>query len=265
MAATDIITYSQPSTGHGFFRCSRRTAAHLDYTKQKLKERHPNAVLQIIQGCYHTGIGVSEGTHDRDCCLDVRIVGLDWRLAQAFLRACGWAAWWRQQWQGDWADHIHMISLGFAKYNLPVGIFVDGGLSQFGPPMRTSSQVLDYYNHAYGLEGMHTPGSDNSWHPADINATIFDFEAWERELEDSVAYKDWPQADRDALVNDIKDAVKDLLVGLPASTATSVWNFIVRAEPKQTAKRALNKAANENISTSTPSRVTVNVGEEVEK
>ena len=75
-----------------------------------------------------------------------------------------------------------MISLGFQPYGLPVGKYVDGGLSQFGAKV-TSSQVEDYFNHAFGLEGMHDPGSDRSWFPAVIDATIFDFEAWEQELE----------------------------------------------------------------------------------
>jgi hypothetical protein len=195
----EIVTYDQPSTGHGFFACSLRTAYHLDYTKKRLARLHPGAQLVIIQGCYHTGVGVSEGTHDRDTCLDVRIVGLEWMEAQSFLRAAGWAAWWRRTWQGPWADHIHMISLGFAAYDLPVGIFIDGGLSQFGPPRRTSSQVVDYYAHAWGLEGLHDPGSDPSWFPADIDATVFDFEDWEQELEANMPLNDADEAKVEAI------------------------------------------------------------------
>lgn len=220
-SASEVITYPQASTGFGPFRCSRRTAAHLDSTKRRLANLHPGAVLVIIQGCYHTGLGVSEGTHDRDCCLDVRIVGLSWPAAQAFLRASGWAAWWRKPSQGPWADHIHMISLGFAPYGLPVGKFVDGGLSQFGSKV-TSSQVDDYFAHAFGLEGMHDPGSDPSWFPPNIAATIFDLEAWTQELEDAMPYRDWPQADKDALVRDIAAAVK-------GPTAEEIANAVMQA------------------------------------
>lgn len=244
MNASDIITYSQPSTGHGFFQCSRRTAAHLDYTKDRLAKRHPGAQLVIIQGCYHAGIGVSEGTHDKDCCLDVRIVGLEWMKAQSFLRSLGWGGWWRRPWQGPWDDHIHMISLGFANYGLPVGIYIDGGLSKFGQKV-TSSQVEDYYNHAWGLEGMHDPGSDPSWFPADISATVFDYEAWLIEVEDSVPYSDWPKADKDALMADIKKVVVEVAKTIPAS----VWAFIVNTTTKQTARAALRNAGSVGTTT----------------
>lgn len=229
MAATDIITYSQSSTGHGDFKCSRRTAAHLDYTKEQLKKRFPFAVLVIIQGCYNRGVGASEGTHDYDCCLDIRILNMDWLTAQAFLRSCGWAAWVRWPWQG-FDIHIHMISLGFAKYGLIVGKYVDGGWSLFGRKV-TSSQVEDYYNHAYGLEGMHEPGSDKTWYPKDINATIFDYEEYMME------YKDWSRESKDEFVADVTKAVVAATKNLPAR----VWAFVVHTGLKKTARATVRE------------------------
>lgn len=205
--AAELITYDQPSTGHGFFTCCRRTAAHLDYTKEELAKRHPGAVLVIIQGCYHRGVGASEGTHDYDCCLDFRILGLTWLEGQAFMRSLGWGGWWRRTWQGPWADHLHMFSLGFEPYtNIKVGKYVDGGMSLFGRQV-TSSQVEDYYRKAWGLEGMHVPGSDDSWYPSDIRATIFNYEQWQTEQEDKVPYRDWSKADKKAMMDDVRKEI----------------------------------------------------------
>lgn len=215
--------------GDKTFRASRRTAAHLTWTIQRLAQRFPGAHLHVIQPCYNTGVDASEGTHDKDAVLDVSIIGLTWSQAQTFLRQSGWGAWWRKPSQG-FSDHIHMVSLGYGA-DVFVGIYVPG-------------QVTDYYNHAFGLEGMHWPGSDHSWFPSDIDETIFDYDAWEQEQEDKVPYKDWPAADKAALMNDIKKVVRDAVAQIPATTATMVWNFIIRKAPEQTARRALSKAAN---------------------
>lgn len=152
------------------FRCTRRTEAHLLWTIQRLAKVHPEARLVIIQTCYNTGVEASAGTHDFDAVFDVEIVGLSWADAQRFLRVHGWAAWVRQP--PTFTFHIHMVSLGYPG---KVGIFVPG-------------QVADYYNHRSGLSG-HV--ADNTWHPDDIDSTIFDFEEWEREMEDGMRDEDW--------------------------------------------------------------------------
>ena len=41
-----------------------------------------------------------------------------------------------------------------------------------------SSQLTDYYNHAFGLKDQHTTNSDHSWFAADIEATIFDLDRY---------------------------------------------------------------------------------------
>lgn len=159
----ELITYGQKTTGGSSFTCSRRTAAHLDYTKKRLAARaKKDGVayrLEIIQGSYNTGVAASAGTHDFDAVLDVRIVDMPWLKAQRFLRSLGWAAWYR--YPPLFSEHIHMISLG---YTTKVGIYVPG-------------QVSDYYAHKTGLVG-HAP--DPTWHPADIDATIFDYDRYFR-------------------------------------------------------------------------------------
>lgn len=158
------------------FRCSRRTKSHLLSTIKRLKEKRPNARLVVIQGCYNRTVSASAGTHDFDCVLDVRIDGMDWNSATMFLRHQGWAAWWRKPSQGNWGDHIHMISIppgiatnkptltdivrAFRSRGLEVGAFVPG-------------QVDDYYADALGMAGRHRAGSDPQQAVPNIGATVF--------------------------------------------------------------------------------------------
>lgn len=134
MNPDEIVTHPQRTIYGDPFRCTRRTAAHLDATKERLA-RHSGCQLLIIQGCFNTGVAASAGTHDFDAVLDVQILGMSWLTAQYFLRGCGWAAWWRSG--NGWINHIHMVSLG---YTARVGIYVPG-------------QVDDYYNRKTGLVG----------------------------------------------------------------------------------------------------------------
>lgn len=180
------------------FRATRRTAAHLTWTIQRLKNRHPDARLHIIQTCYNVGVSASAGTHDKDAVFDVWIEGLSWWDAQKFLRNAGWAAWFRHT--GMWAEqrkwHIHMISLG---YTGEVGIYVPG-------------QVDDYYRHALGLKGQHNSGSDDSWFPPDINATIFNYTKWLSDREDwfeMASKEEVKQAFREVLTEFFGDDPRD--------------------------------------------------------
>lgn len=193
------------------FRAGRRTAAHLEFTAERLEEHEPDARLVVIQPPFNTGVDASAGTHDFDGVLDVAILGMDWFPAQRFLRECGWAAWFRTP---PFSPHIHMISLG-----------CPGRLGEFVP-----GQILDYFNHAFGLAGQHEPGSDTSWFPDDIEATEFDFAAWEAGM---ATPKDWTAEDW--------AEIEKRLPGM-------VWRYIVRKATKtqteQTAEAALKKAAN---------------------
>ena len=211
------------------FRAGMRTIAHLQWTIEQLAKRFPMARLEVIQGSYNSGVAASAGTHDFDGVLDVRIVGLDWWVAQKFLRQCGWAAWFRHT--GDWAApsawHIHMISIGCPG---PVGIFIPG-------------QLDDYFRHSLGLKGQHDSGLDDSWFPPDINATIFDFPQYLRDQEDAVPYLDWPAAHRQAL-ND------DLVAALANSDRVATKNADVLLakpvddDPATNVKQALRRSAN---------------------
>ena len=153
--------------GGDTFTAGQATYANLLDTQDRLGHVNPDARIRVLQPCYNTGVPASAGTHDLDAVLDLEVVGLGWPAAQAFLRGQGWACWWRHT--GDWADpsqwHIHAVSLGAVKCGCPVGVFVP-------------AQVFDYGNHALGLAGMHDSGSDPTWHPDDIQATIFRYDQW---------------------------------------------------------------------------------------
>lgn len=140
---------------------SLRTIAHLDQTSKRAAKRFGNEI-EVFQGAYNDDVAASAGTHDKDAVLDVFIPNISWKAMQRFLRAQGWAAWWR--YPPSFGNHIHMISLG---YTMPVGEFVPG-------------QVDDYYAHRDGLAGH---AHDGTWHPDNIKATVFDFEQWEKEMD----------------------------------------------------------------------------------
>lgn len=173
------------------FRASRRTFAHIEWTIERLAVDYPRAQFVIIQTCYNVGVAASAGTHDKDAVLDVQLAGLSWQDAQTWLREHGWAAWWR--YPPTFGNHIHMVSLGYPG---EVGIYVPG-------------QVADYYSHRSGLAN-HV--ADNTWHPADIDSTIFDYPAWLAAKEDDM-FTDADSARLKTLVGTIDqlaDAVEKL-------------------------------------------------------
>lgn len=179
-----------PASGRRF-QAGRRTAAWLEFIREDLARLHPGCRLYVIQSCYHAGYEPSAGTHDRDCVLDVKIIGMDWWAAQRFLRERGAAAYFRHT--GSWAAesqwHIHLALLPdpghVPEWVAHVGIYVPG-------------QRNDYYRHTFGLKNQHNTDLDKSWFPGDpnkapypvgtpagwaaaINRTIFDFPGWVRE------------------------------------------------------------------------------------
>jgi hypothetical protein len=168
------------------FQAGRRTAAHLVATDEWL--RHNGMWLRVLQPCYNTGVSASSGTHDGDGVLDVEVVSAaTWTHGQRLLRMLGWAAWYRPNTPGLWGDHIHAISLGCPG---PVGALIP-------------AQVDDYYAHRSGLVGH---GADPSWHPGDIDSSIFDFPEWEA---DRMTPEDKAQLDRiEAHVAEIDKVLK---------------------------------------------------------
>lgn len=170
---------------------SLRTIAHLDRTNERAKKRFGTNIV-VIQPPFNTTVRASAGTHDFDCCIDVYIPGVDWWTQQRFFRSNGWGGWFR--YPPKFGYHLHIFSLperegvsisdDFKVHGFKVGKYVDGGYSTYGYEL-TTSQVLDYYNHAFGLSGMHVAGSDKSWFPKNIEATIFPFKryaAWQKRI-----------------------------------------------------------------------------------
>lgn len=213
------ITYPERGVYGQTLYMGRRTAAHLDWTKAELAKVNPAARLVVIQGAYNVGVAASAGTHDKDACLDVQIVGMAWLDAQRFLREHGWAAWYR--YPPTFSEHIHMVSLGCTG---PVGIYVPG-------------QIADYYAHRSGLAG-HV--LDGTWHPTNIDSTIFDYPGWVAAQEDNMGYTDWAQADKDALVSDVVTGLLSTKLG----NGDTVQNNLRRAGDVKAIAQEVAKVVN---------------------
>lgn len=153
--------------------------------------------LYIMQPPYSDG-SLSAGTHNLDYALDIRpdrgfnSIEEGFKL-QNWLRRKGWWCWFR--YTGTWAAksnwHIHGGPLPPDGHNFPtkVGEYVDGGLSQWGRII-TSSQLMDYWNHSFGLKGQHASGLDNhklSKYPRDIKSTIWDYKGYVKEKQEELA------------------------------------------------------------------------------
>lgn len=149
-----------------WLKAGERVWAALFFLQAWLDLHHPDLYVYVIQSAYHDGYAPSAGTHDKDRVLDVAIINRRtgrryWLRGRRWLRRFGWAAWWRHT--GSWLRpstwHIHMVLLGG---DCPIGYLVP-------------AQISDYLNHRTGLVGhLLEPG----WYPDDIDATVFDFEAW---------------------------------------------------------------------------------------
>lgn len=181
---TARVMWSQKTTGGKTITGSLRTIAHLDRLNY-LSIKKFGVGIQVFQGPYNTTVAASAGTHDYDACLDVYIPGVSWSTQRSFFRANGAAAFDRTKPTFS-TEHIHYFTLppregvdvsdDYKSGGFKVGYFVDGGWSTRGARV-TSSQIADYYakpprnalaNHAI----------DNTWHPDDIEATIFDLDAY---------------------------------------------------------------------------------------
>lgn len=165
-------------------KCSFRTACAMARLNNLARAKYGVDIV-VIQPCYNTGVAASAGTHDFDATFDLYIPGVDWREQERFFRRNGFACWFRHP--PAFGNHIHGFVLpvpegssrsdDYKVRGFKVGKYVDGGYSTSGR-LVTSSQIADYYNEAFGLSGQHTPGSDNSWYPADKAATVFNLTAF---------------------------------------------------------------------------------------
>jgi len=147
---------------------SLRTISHLDWMSSRAEKIFGQRIV-VIQTAYNTTVPASKGTHDGDACMDWYIPGVPWWRTQRFGRVHGDGCWYR--YPPSFPNHIHGFTLPTGqRFKTKVGIYIDGGISQFGRQV-TSSQLDDYYNHRTGLVGH---AHDSSWFPKNINATIFD-------------------------------------------------------------------------------------------
>ncbi len=120
----EIIVYNQATSWGPNFRCTRRTAIHLNWTKSQLPK---GTSLRVIQPSYNVGYEPSAGTHNEDAVFDTEIVGMGWDESQRFYRNHYWADWVRSPPTFTW--HHHMISLGC---NLKmVGFLVPGQIDDY--------------------------------------------------------------------------------------------------------------------------------------
>lgn len=181
---TDMVAWSKKTTSGHSIRGSFRTICHMNRLNNLAIGKYGRE-LQVIQPDWNTGVAASAGTHDFDACWDVYIPGVSWWEQQRFLRKNGFACWYRHP--PLFGNHVHgftlppregnSISDDFKVHGFKVGVYVDGGWSTRGRQV-ASSQIEDYYNHAFGLAGQHEKGSDHSWFPKDIPSTIFDLGAY---------------------------------------------------------------------------------------
>lgn len=177
---TDMVLWSVKTTGGKACKGSFRTIAHMDRLNELAVKRFGKPI-QVIQSDWNTGVPASAGTHDKDSVWDVWIPGVDPWVQQRFFRANGFACWYRHP--PLFGYHIHGFTLPWPEgklrsddwkvHGFQVGLYVDGGWSTRGSEV-SSSQIADYYNHAFGLSGQHAANSDRSWYPDDIDATVFD-------------------------------------------------------------------------------------------
>ena len=131
------------------WKMSRRTAAAVKVYEEKL-----GFELTIVQGPYHTGVGASAGTHDRDGVID--LAPYRWRKKVRVGRANSWAIWHRPPIPNLWGEHEH----GVLK-----------GTRDLAPLAAT--QLTQYDEHTDGLAGHAHDGFP--FHPA---LEPFNYNAW---------------------------------------------------------------------------------------
>lgn len=179
-----MCSWSKKTTSGRAIRGSFRTLCHLNRLNNLSFKRY-GVEIQIIQPDWNTGVRASAGTHDYDATWDLWIPGVDPWEQQRFFRANGLGGWMRRPPLFGW--HYHgftlppregkSISDDFRVHGFMVGKYVDGGHSRYGS-LVTSSQISDYYNKAFGLSNQHVAGSDKTWYPRDIEATVFNLSAY---------------------------------------------------------------------------------------
>lgn len=179
-----MCRWTKKTVSEKVIKGSFRTLCHLNHLNNLAIKKY-GVQIEVLQSDWNTTVAASAGTHDFDSTWDLYIPGISWWEQQKFFRAHGFGCWYRHP--PLFGNHIHGFTLplqsgtdrsdDFKAAGIKVGRFVDGGHSSLGH-LVTSSQISDYYNHAFGLSGQHDHNSDSSWFPANIKATIFDLNAY---------------------------------------------------------------------------------------
>jgi len=213
------------------YKASLRTCAHQDYMDLRAFRRYGTGIA-VIQTPYNTGVPASAGTHDYDCMRDWWIPGVAWWETQRFGRALGEFVWYRHP--PLFGNHCHGGTLPIPEGNVRsddfatrVGIYVPG-------------QLVDYYNHAFGLSGKHTPGSDKSWFPKDIDSTVFDLKHYINiQREKDMEYSDWSPKSKQEFARDISASILGAKVNVMKPNGDGKQQITV----KQAIARGANGAA----------------------
>ena len=167
-----MVKWSKTASNGKTVKGSLRTICHINRLNNIATKKYGTGIV-IIQPPYNTTVAASAGTHDFDACFDWWIPGVGWWEMQRFGRANGAGGWYRH-WP-LFGNHQHSFTLPPREGRIHTDDFAVSGfrVGQFVP-----GQLDDYYRHAFGLKGQHASNSDKSWFPQDIDATIFDLNAY---------------------------------------------------------------------------------------
>lgn len=165
------------------------TIACIEHAERIMAERHPAIAHEfyVTQGSYQGDSGDPDSgtTHRLGGGVDLRWCGH--RECYRALRDAGMFIWHRYPWQGDWPDHFHGAPIGHPYMDY-----------------RLAAQEASYLAGGDGLGG-----TDDGPRPNPIPRPV-----WPPEGDDMPNYREWDQADKDALVKDIAKAV-----------AEAVWSY----------------------------------------
>jgi hypothetical protein len=131
----------------------RRTSEMLAEAERLAQAEDPSIDdFHLTQGCFHTGVAASAGTHSGPGAFDMYSAGYTSEQKEIIgmaLRKVGFASWRRRESQGPWKEHWHGIAMDTE-----------------GLPPIAARQVNSYLN---GRDGLRGNGEDPDPRPKDIN------------------------------------------------------------------------------------------------
>lgn len=164
------------------------TIACIEHAEQIVRDEAPQIahLFDVTQGSYQGDSGDPDSgtTHRLGGGVDLGWCGHP--VCYSALRLAGMFIWHRDPSQGDWADHFHGAPIGHP--------FMDA---------RLAAQETSYLAGGDGIGGRDTGPRFNP-----IPQPV-----WPYPPEDDMPYTDWPEKDRTALVNDLRDALLTADVG----------------------------------------------------